>query len=223
MTTKQVQVRGGKYQPWHAPAVKAACRAMYEGEPGATCQSVADATGVPEGTIKRWKWEEKWTPKPRTLPDLSGRAGELANTFKIRMSELGKPLDDKVAAAEVEKELSTEHAINVRAAVIDRHRKEWSAPRALAYDAIKKAKSGDVEAGYALGKLAKISAETLQIIQVGESRAFGLDQKAKSDDNTVVVIEREATPVADAVDALPAPDDGLDDDLGGIMQQDGNG
>jgi hypothetical protein len=171
---------------------KAAARALYESRPGFTCADVAKATAVPLGTIKRWKAEASadgrpWKPVPRNSPQLSERAGALANTFRMKMEELGKPLDDKVAVAEAERSTSLEVAVEVRAAVLDRHRKEWSAPRRLSYEAIQKR-------DFELAKLAKITSETLMLIQNGECRAFGLDAKARGGEGgTVVVIERENT------------------------------
>ena len=84
----------------------------------------------------------------------------------------------------------------------------WSAPRKLAYEAISKANT-DPAGAFERAKLAKITAETLQIVQVGECRAFGLNHDARgSDGGTVVVIEREqATDVPGAPTAeLPSPE-----------------
>ncbi len=130
------------------------------------------------------------------------------------MSELGKPLSDEVAAAEVAREVSVQHGVEVRAAVLDRHRKEWAAPRKLAYEAIQKATS-DPAGAYERAKLAKLTAETLQIVQVGECRAFGLNEAARgADGGTVVVVQREdATPAEPgSVESLPPVDpvDGID-------------
>lgn len=172
---------------------KAAARALYEGQPGATCESVAAEVGVPVGTVRRWKAEGGWRPAVKKLPELSARAGALADSFKVKMSELGKPMDDEVAAAEASREVATEFAVDVRAQVLDRHRKEWAAPRKIAYDAIHR---GDFERA----KLAKISAETLTLIQAGECRAYGIKPDDKGDGRTVVVVERdgEALPVSDS-------------------------
>lgn len=198
--TKVTSNRGGMHQPLRAPDAKAAARAMYEATPGATCALVAQESGIPEGTIRRWKAAGGWKSAARTIPNLAGRAGELANSFKLKMQDLGKPLSDEVAANEAAKELSTQHAVDIRAAVLDRHRKEWSAPRKLAYDAIAKANTNPAEA-FERAKLAKITAETLQIVQVGECRAFGLDQTARgADGGTVVVVERTS-----AAQAQPDP------------------
>lgn len=189
---------------------RAAARAMYEATPGATCEKVAEATNIPAGTIRRWKALDGWKSAAKTIPNLSAKAGQLANTFKVRMSELGKPLSDDVAAAEVAKELSDQHAVDVRAAVLDRHRKEWSAPRKLAYEAIQHGAKGDMAKAQDMAKLAKLTAETLQIVQVGECRAFGLNEAARgADGGTVVVIERN-----NDKNALPSPAPGAGDDDG---------
>ena len=139
---------------------------------------------MPLSTLKDWvRWDE-WRPATKRLPDLSARAGILADTFKAKMSELGKPLDDSVAAAEAARDMATSYAVDVRAQVIDRHRKEWAAPRKIAYDAVQR---GDFERA----KLAKITAETLTLIQGGECRAYGITHDARSaDGQTIVVVDR---------------------------------
>ena len=200
--------RGGRYVPVRDNPARAAARAIYEGTPGMTIARLEEELGhkVAQGTLRRWKSEETWVPAARTVPDLAGRAGQLANTFKVKMAELGKPLSDEVAAAEVSKALSEEHAVNIRAAVLDRHRKEWAAPRKIAYDAIQKSGRGDVAGAFEMAKLAKITAETLQIVQVGECRAFGLNEASRSQDGgTVVLIEREQTPAV-GHEAGPLPE-----------------
>lgn len=174
---------GGKVLP-AGPERIAVARAIFEGEPGSTCESVGAALGVPASSVRRWKAEGNWKALPKRLPELSGRAGELANSFKVKMSELGKPLDDAVAAAEVSAALADDMAIDVRARIIDRHRREWSAPRKLAYEAVQK---GDFDKA----KLAKITSETLTLIQHGECRAYGIAIKDKgTEGGTVVVIDR---------------------------------
>lgn len=193
--TKVTANRGGVYQPIKAPDARAAARAIYEATPGATCGLVHRELGgkVPESTIRRWKAEDGWKSVARTVSDLPARAAALANSFKVRMSELGKPLSDEVAAQEASRDVSVQHAVDIRAGVLDRHRKEWSAPRKLAYDAIQLSNKGDQTGAFERAKLAKITAETLQIVQVGECRAFGLNEAARgADGGTVVVIDRQS-------------------------------
>jgi hypothetical protein len=156
------------------------------------------------GTIRRWKAEDGWKAAVHALPDLSARAGLLADSFKVKMSELGKPLDDAVAAAEASKELSNEFAVDVRAQVLDRHRKEWSAPRKIAYDAIQQAQvQKDVPGAFERAKLAKITSETLTLIQAGECRAYGITMEGRAADaKTIVVVEREGQAAPTAPDAI---------------------
>jgi hypothetical protein len=188
---------------------RATARALYEGVPGTTCESVAKETGVPVGTVRRWKATDDWKPARRAIQNLSARAGELANSFKTKMTDLGKPLSDEIAAAEAAKELSEQFAVDVRAQLIDRHRKEWSAPRKIIYEAVQ---SGDLDKA----KLGKIAAETLMLIQTGECRAYGMDQAARGADaaRTVVVIDRDGAETQEPEPAAQieraVPDDGTD-------------
>ena len=188
-----------KYRPEPPAARMAAARVLFEGQPLTTPESVAAEVGVDAYWTRRWKREQGWAKATRALPDLSARAGQLADTFERRMSDLGKPLDDATAAAETARELSVDNSISIRAGVIDRHRKEWSAPRKIAYEAIQQAGKGDVLGAFERAKLAKITAETLTLVQAGECRAFGITHDAKAGDGaTVVVVERSAGPAPDA-------------------------
>lgn len=174
---------------------RAAARVIFESVAGSTCESVAAEIGCAASTVRKWKAEDHWSPAVRRLKNMSARAGEIANSFKVKMSELGKPLSDEVAASEVASELAESAALDVRAKVIDRHRKEWSAPRKLAYEAIQK---GDFERA----KLAKITSETLTLIQHGECRAYGIDFKSKgAEGGTMIVIDRNGDVVSDGGDA----------------------
>lgn len=173
------------------PEERAAIRAIYEGTPGATRASVAAATGVPERILRKWQEADGGWARPcrarKEIPNLPGKVAEAVNKIKVKMSELGKPMSDEVALTEASKELAEEIAVDVRAQVLDRHRKEWAAPRNIAYDAMQK---GDFERA----KLAKISAETLSLIQSGECRAYGITADARTGDgSTVVVIERDGS------------------------------
>lgn len=181
-------------------ARRAAARALFEGQPGSTIETVAAEVGVEAKLVKAWKAEGKWVVSTRAAAGLSARAGELANNFKVKMSELGKPLSDEVAASEAAREVGQEFAVDVRAEVLSRHRKEWSAPRKVAYEALQQAQKGDIAGGFERAKLAKITAETLTLVQVGECRAYGINHDARAGDGqTVVVVERgTAAPAAPA-------------------------
>lgn len=187
---------------------RAAARALFEGQPGATIDTVAAEVGVEPKLIRAWKADGKWVVATKAAAGLSARAAELANNFKVRMSQIGTPLSDEVAAAEAAREVGQEFAVDVRAEVLSRHRKEWAAPRKVAYEALQQAGKGDVAGAFERAKLAKITAETLTLVQVGECRAFGLNHDARAGDGqTVVVVERGAAAPAVA----PSPETGTDD------------
>lgn len=191
------------------PERRAAARVLFEGVPGATCESVAAEVGVPVGTVRRWKSVDGWKPAVKQLPELSARAGVLADSWTKKMSDLGKPMDDEVAAAEAAREVAVDLQVDVRAQVIDRHRKEWAAPRKIAYDAIQQAQvQKDVAGAFERAKLAKITSETLTLIQAGECRAFGITAEGRgADARTVVVVDRDdAAPAAPQVPTPGGPD-----------------
>jgi hypothetical protein len=63
-------------------------------------------------------------------------------------------------------------AIDLRAAVLEQHRKDWEVARQLLRAVAEEAEKAT---GFEKAKFAKIGAETLRIIQEGEHRAWGLD------------------------------------------------
>ena len=162
----------------HSKERKAAARALYEGDPNISLRGVAEETGIPFDTLEGWCWREKWR-KP--VEPMGERAQLAADNYTGKMSELGPEAsaEDK-AVAEVQAREQT--AVDLRAQVLDRHRKEWAAPRQLSYEAVK---ARDFEKA----KLAKITSETLKIIQDGERKAWGLDVAAEK--AVTVVVERD--------------------------------
>lgn len=190
-----------RYLPVPPPEKLIEARKAYEGKPYSDINSVAAEVGVLPYWVRRWRREGEWVKASRSIPGLSAMAVAAADNMKVRMSELGKPLDEEVAAQEAAKEAATEFAVDVRAQVLDRHRKEWAAPRKIAYEAVQR---GDFEKA----KLAKITAETLTLIQGGECRAYGINHDARAADaTTVVVVERGGS--APAVESSPGT--GTDD------------
>lgn len=173
-------------------ALIAAARAMYESMPGANFDMLAKELGTNAPRLRKWKQMDaergiEWKRNAfRSIPQLAEKAHELANTFTASMASRGKPMTDEVARNEALQELSEHHAVNQRAMLIDRHRTEWNAPRKLSYEAVK---AGDFDKA----KLAKITAETLTLIQGGECRAWGIDTATRGQGGgTVVTIDRGA-------------------------------
>jgi hypothetical protein len=65
-----------------------------------------------------------------------------------------------------------EIAVDLRTELLGRHRKEWDEVRRLFCRSVREAENSF---GFETAKFAKISAETLELIQRGETRAWGLD------------------------------------------------
>lgn len=200
---------GDVLRAYHAPELIAGCRATYESTPGMTFDALARDTGIPRPTLQRWAREFEWKKMPQVMPQVNAKAAEMVNKIKMKMSELGVPMSDHVAAEEAAKAVAEQNAVEIRAAVLDRHRKEWAAPRKIAYDAMK---NNDLDKA----KLAKLAAETLQIVQIGESRAFGLNEANRgADGGTIVAVERtqapQQLPSGPVLEPQPGADTVLDD------------
>ncbi len=194
---KRPDERGGRYTRAEFTAEhRAVARALFESQPGTTIVEVATQIGAAPPTVRRWKSQASaagmpWRAARHKAPEMTGRAGEIANSHRMRLAELGPAADDERAQREAEIATADWHAAQLRAAVIDRHRLEWSAPRKIIYDAIKKVAEGDTAGGLERAKMAKIAAETLTLVQAGERRSWGLDAAALGEcGGTVVVIER---------------------------------
>jgi len=67
-------------------------------------------------------------------------------------------------------------AVEMRAKILERHRRELDGARARVYKALK---IQDVKDAFDEAKVAKITSETLKIIQDAERKAWGLDNEAK--------------------------------------------
>lgn len=163
--------------------VHAQARALWEGSPKATAKSVGEEVGIPRSTILSWMKNQGW--KKIKSAKVSRQAEAAADNYKQELSKLGPEVTTE-QVADASAKASEVTAVEMRAAVLDRHRTEWQAPRTLSYEAIK---ARDFEKA----KLAKITAETLMLIQSGERKAWGMDTKDKDpDEPNTIVIERDA-------------------------------
>lgn len=175
--------RGGRTR--YGDDVKAAARALWEGDPLISKRQVADEMKIPYATVDRWSKGDEgrgevWS---KSTADMSERAHAAANEYKGKLSELGPEITTE-QQQQAETDAAEQTAVELRAKVLDRHRKEWDAPRKLSYEAIK-------DRNFDRAKLAKITAETLKLIQDGERRAWNIDSGPDGASKVTVVIERE--------------------------------
>lgn len=164
----------------------AAARALYEGTPGMTLKMLAEKTGLGKTTCERYANNEGWK-KNHKFGDMTPEAQAAADRFERKMEEFGPEAtadDVSRAVAEVVHEV----AVDARAEMLDRHRREWAAPRAMSAEAVRM-RDTDADKAFHRAKMAKITSETLKIIQDGERKAWGLDV-GEVPPGSVVVIER---------------------------------
>jgi hypothetical protein len=78
-------------------------------------------------------------------------------------------------------QLAREEGEALRAEIIARHRREWVIVRTLLDEALKH-RATDIQGAFDRAKLAKISAETTAIQQIGERRSWGMDEQVNVGD-----------------------------------------
>lgn len=167
----------------------AAARALYEGTPGMTMLILSQQTGIGKSTLERRANQEGWKKNYPGLSvgEMTAAAQRAADLFNRKVEEFGPECtteDREQAVTEVVHEV----AIDIRAEMLDRHRREWAAPRGMSAEAVRM-RDTDPDKAFARAKMAKITAETLKIIQDGERKAHGLDV-GELPAGSVVVIER---------------------------------
>lgn len=172
------------------PELRRKARTLFEGDPRATVANVAQRLQVSPRLVITWRADDEkngrpWRKVNQTTPDLTTRAAEAADKLPTTIADTGPaiPPGDAVEPGDD----SRAFGIELRAAVIDRHKKEWAAPRNIAYQAVKKAQAGQVVEATDLAKLSKVLAETLTLVQAGECRAHNIRQ---ADLETPFLIER---------------------------------
>lgn len=117
------------------------------------------------------------SPEAKSTPSVAPSTRELVIAAREEKKDqpTREPTPDQRAEAEAA-------AIDLRAKLIERHRKEWDIARKRVYEA---ANGNDFEKA----KLGKITAEAIKIIQEGERKAWGIDL---GDEKEVkVIIERK--------------------------------
>jgi len=163
---------------------KLQARALWEGNPSATAFSVAKDIGRSRSSVLRWMKAGNWRKLP--AKKVNAMAQKAADNYNQELSKLGPEITAEQKEEAASKAIEAT-AVEVRAAVLERHRKEWAAPRSISYEAIK-------ERNFDKAKLAKITAETLLLIQSGERKAYGMDAKDPNPTETedsIIVIERD--------------------------------
>lgn len=155
--------------------LRATAKALYESG-RKTVKQIAVEIGTSSRTVERWARADSWK-RVQNTPELSERAHRVASRL-AQIPEDAQPEERQQAVEAV----TEQQAIDERAALLVRHRREWQVSRALLAEAVRE-RSNDK------AKMAKVVAETTAITQRGERQAWGLDTDAGT--KIQVVIERE--------------------------------
>lgn len=121
-------------------------------EAGESMGKLSEKYGVDKSLISRNARKGGW------LQDVSGVVDRKVNA---KVNGIVHTVDPKKRAAAIDA------AAEKKAAVIERHRQEWSQHQRIVDEAVKNEDLGKA-------KLAKITAETIQIRQAGERKAWGI-------------------------------------------------
>lgn len=199
------------------PEQWAEAKALWESDDKISYADIGTSLGLSKQAVGLKAKEEKWQ-KRMDMPKVVNRAHQMADrasidptlplaTFALRGGSHAPLLDgpapkkgipppggaapgvEHVDAEAVEdmRSLTLEEradaiAVAKRAEILTRHRTEVNAARNLSYEAMR-------TKNFDMGKLAKISAEALNIIHGMERKAWGLD-KGDGDTPHTIIIER---------------------------------
>ena len=164
----------------------AAARILYEGTNGMTMTDLAAETELPLRELKSASREQGWRKKLETK-----HGG--ATPDAVKASQLVKQQAEAVRSTAVEADNTIAGVISELVptdmeALLTRHRKEWAVARGMSAEALQLRTSNPAMA-FERAKMAKITAETLKLVQDGERKAHGIDS-GDSGAGSVVVIDR---------------------------------
>lgn len=161
-------------------------RALWEADPTMSQGDLAKLANVSQQAIAKRIKREGWQ-KISDQSDLARRAYDKADDAALKKGDL--PIAQGAAPEHPDSVappsgVAAATAVELRAKVIERHRKEWDGARNNVYKAIQ-------NSDFDKAKLGKITAEALKIIQDGERKAWGLDKDEVDKKELVVTVKRE--------------------------------
>ena len=164
-----------------------AARILYEGTRGMSLADLSVQTDIPLRLLKQRSRDEGWR-KRLEIANGGQTADAAAMSEAFKTAPPPEPTTDQAVVVETANHVGAPMP-SVIDEVLERHRREWAAPRGLSAEAMR---LRDSEPGKAFerAKMAKITAETLKLVQDGERKAYGIDAGHDLPPGSVVVIER---------------------------------
>lgn len=144
-----------------SPDTWLAARQQWEADPTATFESISLIVGVSRAAVSKRADKEGWE-RPQNLRQI---------VEKAQLQADAKVTPQLREVAEVTGKSTQQAAVDVRADLLELHRKDWRLHRDLF-------PLENIAADFDEGKKAKISAEMTLLRQKGERQAYGLDDGA---------------------------------------------
>lgn len=160
-------------------------RDLYEGTHGMTIAMLSDITQIAPRTLKIYSSDQNWK---KELETKTGATSEAALKARAHFSgqQLMREKEGEENQTPADDGALVEALPTEREALLARHKAEWKVPRTMANEAVL-LRTTNPMAAFERAKMAKITSESLQIIQNGERRAHGID---KPDGDHTLVLER---------------------------------
>lgn len=159
-------------------------REIYEGTHGMTMFELAEVTGMDRAVLAAQSRHDGWRKKVKNgVTDEAEAATRRFAEWKSLVAKMtaNPPVDNSI-------ELASTNPGDPLAVLLENHRKEWMAPRALAREAFN-LRNTNPGAAFDRARLSKIMAEQMEIVQKGERRAWGIEDKDGPQGSVVIVRE----------------------------------
>lgn len=162
-------------------------RAIYEGTHQLTMNELAEVTGIPKRVLASHSRAESWVKQVKEGQNSDARQAveRFAEWRALALEVAAAPRGE---ATEVVPDLARPMVEDALSKLLERHKHELMAPRAISAEAIK-IRNSDPDGAFQKAKLAKITAETLDLLHKAERRAWGIDDR-ETPQGSVIVIER---------------------------------
>jgi hypothetical protein len=158
-------------------------RALYEGTHGMTITQLSEITQIAPRTLKIYSSDQKWK---KELETKTGATTQSAIEAAAHFSGQQLMREKEGEEAPAEDNALVEPLPSERDELLTRHKAEWKVPRAMANESVN-LRTTNPMAAFERAKMAKITAESLKIIQDGERRAYGID---KPDGDHTLLLQR---------------------------------
>jgi len=164
-------------------------RIVWEADPKLSFADLAKQFGVSRQRMSGKARDQGWR-KVDAQERIAQKAMDQADARERAQPAVPPVVDrERIVVEEQSPQASPESeaaAVDLRANIITRHREETNAVRKTVYEALR-------QNDFNKGKLAKISAESMEILHRLERTSYGLESKGGNEQSLRIVVERRET------------------------------